>query len=155
MNDLFSLLCAVGVFVPAGVGLGAALLLERFWGRWAWLVGWVVSVGLFVIFYALYYLTVRLTPCEPAGSLTCGEPPVGALLLFGGMACVLAIGYGLAQTALFLFLQSVYAREAQPGEFGQEYAPEQGEFAAEYPLTEMGEGEAEYPPPGMTDSERQ
>jgi hypothetical protein len=112
MNSPITWLCLGSLFVPTALGVGLALALHRRLGGWAYLVGYALPpVGL-VALYALYLAMVRATPCEPAGSLACGETVGYALVIFlAFMALTIVLG-AVAQLVLFIILRA--RRRAQP-----------------------------------------
>ncbi len=103
MNLVVTLLCALALFVPAVVGVGVTFVAERFLERWAFALGWFVPMLAFVLLYALYHIFIRALPCEPAGSLACGQPPLAAFLLFLGVFIFTALANASAQLALYFF----------------------------------------------------
>jgi hypothetical protein len=105
MDALFSLVCIISLVVPAIVGVGIAFVLERYLGRWAYVAGGLLPVIVFAGLYTLYHIWIRATPCEPVGSLVCGEPLSIALFLFLVILLVVILANALAQGALYLFLQ--------------------------------------------------
>lgn len=106
MNSPITWLCLFSFFVPAAIGVGLSLILHPRLGGWAYLVGYgLPPVGL-VALYALYLAMVRANPCEPAGSLGCGEATGYALILFlAAMALTIIVG-AIAQLVLFLILRA-------------------------------------------------
>lgn len=137
MNALITALCLCGLFVPTAIGVGISMLLVRWVGNWAYVLGWLVPVLALIGLYAIYGVWIRITPCEPAGSLACGEPLAYALILFLGVLCLTALGNALAQGAVFFYLRAQPPPQAYPEE---EYAPEAYEGLEGY------EGTAGYPP---------
>lgn len=106
MNSPITWLCLCSLFVPTAIGVGLTLILHPRLGGWAYLVGYgLPPVGL-VALYALYLAMVRATPCEPAGSLACGETTGYALVIFlAGMAPTIVVG-AIAQLVLFFILRA-------------------------------------------------
>jgi hypothetical protein len=84
MDSLISFLCLCSFFVPSAFGVGLTLLLERSFGVRAYWIGWLLPLILLTGLYGADILWMRATPCEPAGSLECGEPAAYALILFVG-----------------------------------------------------------------------
>lgn len=111
MDALLTLLCIVSLLVPAALGVGITFLLERFLGRWAYVAGGLLPVIVFTGLYTLYHIWIRATPCEPVGSLACGEPLSIAFFLFVAILIVVMLANALAQGALYLFL---HPRETPP-----------------------------------------
>ncbi len=112
MNSPISWLCLFSLFVPTAMGVTLALALHPRLRGWAYLVGYALPpVGL-VALYALYLAIVRANPCEPAGSLACGETTGYALVIFlAFMALTLVMG-AVAQVVVFFILRA--RRRAQP-----------------------------------------
>lgn len=106
MDSLISFLCLCSFFVPTAFGVGITLLLERSIGVWAYLVGWLLPLILLIGLYVAYALWMRATPCEPAGSLGCGEAAAYTLILFIGIFALTAIVNAIAQAAMFLVLRA-------------------------------------------------
>jgi hypothetical protein len=106
MNSPTSWLCLFSLFVPTALGVGLTLALHRRLGAWAYLLGYTLPpVGL-VALYALYLAMVRANPCEPAGSLACGETTGYALVIFlAFMALTIVLG-AVAQLVLFFILRA-------------------------------------------------
>ncbi|MBI4673315.1 MAG: hypothetical protein HY741_16820 [Chloroflexi bacterium] len=105
--DLFlSLLCFGAFFVPTFIGVGVTLLVEKYLGVWAYLVGWALPVILLIGLYAVYDVYLRATPCEPAASLACGEPLAYAFVLFIALLCLTVFANALAQGAVYFFLRA-------------------------------------------------
>ncbi|GIL16249.1 MAG: hypothetical protein BroJett039_14220 [Chloroflexota bacterium] len=111
MEIIISLFCLCLVFAPPLCGVGFALLLEKRFGLWAYLGGWALSVFATGGAYILYDIALRLTPCEPADKLACGEPLASAFVFLVGWLCVILIANFLAQLALYLFLRARRERE--------------------------------------------
>jgi hypothetical protein len=103
MDSLISFLCLCTFFVPTAFGIGITLLLKRSIGDWAYLTGWLLPPIVLAGLYGIYFLWMRATPCEPAGSLQCGEPAAYALILFMGIFILTAIANTFARGGLFLF----------------------------------------------------
>jgi hypothetical protein len=57
---------------------------------------------------------MRATPCEPAGSLTCGELVAYALIVFVGVLGLTAVVNTIAQVAMFLFLRTQQRAPSMP-----------------------------------------
>ncbi len=70
----------------------------------------IVLFGLYVAFD----LWTRATPCEPAGSLACGESAAYALIIFAGVLGLTAIANAIAQVAMFLFLRARRRAQSTP-----------------------------------------
>lgn len=102
MNSPTTWLCLFSLFVPAAIGAGLALALHRRMGGWAYLVGYVVPLVGLVALYALYIAMVRANPCEPAGSLACGETTGYALVIFLVFMAITIIAGAFAQLTVFL-----------------------------------------------------
>ncbi len=112
MSSPLSWLCLCSLFVPPAIGVALALALHPRLRGWAYLVGYALPpVGL-VALYALYLAMVRANPCEPAGSLGCGEATGYALVIFFAfMAITITVG-AVAQLVVFILLRA--RRHAQP-----------------------------------------
>lgn len=152
MEILLAFLCCGSLLMTTAFGVGVTFVLERFLGIWAYVVGAILPVILFTALYTTYHIYVRSTPCEPAGSLACGQPFISAFFLFVGVAFFLLIANILAQTSLYLFLfgrrqpipAAVYENVgADTGEYvgappptGEEPMPEQGGPVAQMPAAE-------------------
>jgi hypothetical protein len=122
---LISLLCLCTIFVPVLLGVGLTLLAERQIGRWAYLLGGLLPVIVLFILYGAYDVALRVTGCEPADSLACGQPLAAAFLFSVGFLCVTIIASALAQAAVFFFLNG--RRQAQMQGYmdtGEEYGQE-------------------------------
>lgn len=104
MEILLVFLCCGSLLFTTALGVGVTLLLERFLGIWAYVAGALVPVILFTALYTLYHIYVRATPCEPVGSLSCGEPFIAAFFLFAGVAFFLLLANILAQASLYFLL---------------------------------------------------
>ncbi len=106
MNSLYSWLCLFSLFVPTAIGVALALALHPRVGGWAYLVGYALPpVGL-VALYALYFAIVIANPCEPAGSLACGERAGYILVIFlACMAITIVVG-AVAQLVVFSILRA-------------------------------------------------
>ncbi len=105
-----SWLCLCSLFFPTAIGVALALVLHPRLRGWAYLVGYAgPPVGL-VVLYALYLAMVRANPCEPAGSLACGETTGYALLIFLAFIAITLIVGAVAQLVVFFILR---ARRAQ------------------------------------------
>lgn len=111
MDVLPVLLCCFALWLPMLLGLGISYYAERFLGRRAYLVGWLVPIILFITFYGLYHLWLRLLSCTPVERLICGEPFLNLFLLFACVLGVVMLANGAAQFALYLF---VHRRDAPP-----------------------------------------
>jgi hypothetical protein len=103
MDSLISFLCLCSFFVPTLFGVAVALLLKRSLKGWAYLVGWLAPLLLLFGLFAIYVLWIWATPCEPVGSLECGEPVAYAFILFAGVFALTAIANAIAQGVMFLF----------------------------------------------------
>ncbi len=103
MSSPLSWLCLCSLFVPPAIGVALALALHPRLRGWAYLVGYALPpVGL----VALYLAMVRANPCEPAGSLACGEATGYALVIFlAFMAITLLVG-AVAQPVVFFILRA-------------------------------------------------
>ncbi len=102
MDVLFALLCGVALVLSMGVGVGVTFYAEKFWGRRAYLVGWLVPIFLFATLYALYHLWLRLLSCTPTERV-CGEPFQTLALIFVAVLCVVMLANASAQFSLYLF----------------------------------------------------
>ncbi len=112
MNSPISWLCLCSLFVPMSIGVALALALHWRLGGWAHLVGYAVPPVGIIALYALYLATVRANPCEPAGSLACGETTGYVLVIFlAYMAITIVVGTA-AQLVVFFILRA--RRRAQP-----------------------------------------
>ena len=111
MEIFVSLLCVCIVFAPTLLGVGITLLTENRLGLWAYLLGWAAPVIVVGGIYALYDVALRLTPCEPADGLACGEPLASAFVFLVTWLCVILIANFFAQVAVYLFLYT--RREAE------------------------------------------
>ncbi len=106
MNSPISWLCLCPLFVPTAIGVALALALHPRLKGWAYLVGYVLPpVGL-VALYALYLAMVRANPCEPAGSLACGETTGYALVIFLVFMAITIVLGGLSQLVVFFSLRA-------------------------------------------------
>lgn len=103
MDVLLALFCCVALVVGMGAGVGVTFYAEKFFGRRAYLVGWLVPILLFGAFYAIYHLWLRLLSCTPDTRLICGEPVQNLFLLFGIVLCVIMLANAAAQISLYLF----------------------------------------------------
>src|SRR5262245_389843 len=103
MNVLFVPLCCVGLVLPMALGLGISFYAERFLGRRAYVVGWLVPIFIFVTLYGLYHLWLRLLSCTPVNRLICGEPFLYIFLLFTAVLAILMLANGASLFALYLF----------------------------------------------------
>lgn len=126
MLEIFvACLCVGLVFATPLIGVGITLLTEKWLGLWAYALGWAVPVILVSGAYALYDIALRLTPCEPADGLSCGEPLASAFVFMVTWLCVILIANFLAQLAVYLFL---YARREAQGlqqaQLAEEEAPQ-------------------------------
>ena len=97
-------LCAL--LVPTALGVGVTLLLKRFIGGWAYVVGWFFPLIALFGLYMAFVLRMRATPCEPAGSLACGELVAYALMLLVGVLGLTVVVNTIAHVAMFLFLRA-------------------------------------------------
>ena len=106
MNSLISWLCLFSLFVPTAIGVALALALHPRLRGWAYLVGYALSLVAPFALFALYFAMVRAKPCEPAGSLACGETTGYALVLFlACMAITILVG-AVAQVVAFFILRA-------------------------------------------------
>lgn len=111
MLEIFvALLCLCLVFLTPLVGVAITLLTEKWLGLWAYALGWAVPVILVGGAYALYDITLRVAPCEPADGLACGEPLAAAFVFLVAWLCVILIANFLAQLAVYLYLYSSQSR---------------------------------------------
>lgn len=110
MNTLISVLCLAGLLLPTALGVGITVLLRRAIGGWAHLVGWILPVILLIGLYAAIDLWTRATPCEPPGTLRCGEPAGYALILFVAILALTVVANTIAQAAMFLIWRMRQAR---------------------------------------------
>lgn len=106
MNSPTSWLCLGSLFVPALIGVGLALVLHRRLGGWAYLIGYVLPPLGLVALYALYLAIVRANPCEPAGSLGCGEATGYALVIFLAFLALTIVLGAVAQLVLVFILRA-------------------------------------------------
>lgn len=104
MEILLVFLCCGSLVITTAFGLGITFVLERFLGIWAYVAGALIPVVIFTALYTLYHIYVRATPCEPVGSLVCGEPFIVAFFLFLAVAFVILLANVLAQTSLYFLL---------------------------------------------------
>lgn len=95
------------------LGVGISFYAEKFWGRRAYLVGWLAPLILFATLYALYHLWLRLLSCIPEDRV-CGEPLPTLALIFIAVLAVVALANATAQYALYLFRHPPVAAPA-PG----------------------------------------
>lgn len=102
MNSPTTWLCLFSLFVPSAIGSALALALHRRMAGWAYLVGYAVPLLGLVALYALYLAIVRAKPCEPAGSLACGEATGYALVIFLVFIAITIIAGAFAQVIVFL-----------------------------------------------------
>ncbi len=103
----FTLLFGLGAcLVPTALGIGVTLLLKRSIGVWAYVVGWLFPLIVLLGLYMAFALRMRAMPCEPAGSLACGEFVAYTLILFVGVLGLTAVVNAIAQLAMFLFLRA-------------------------------------------------
>ena len=112
MSTLTLLLGLGAVLVPTALGIGVTLLLKRFIGVWAYVVGWLFPLIVLFGLYMAFALRMRATPCEPVGSLACGELVAYTLIVFVGVLSLAAVANAIAQVAMFLFLRA--RRDARP-----------------------------------------
>ena len=117
-STLFPLVCLCVLFMPTVFGVAITLIFERWLGVVAYVLGWLVPIIALITLYILYDIWIRATPCEPTGSLACGEPLAYALILFVAVLCLTALANALAQVAAFFFLQG--RRRARVWEIGPE-----------------------------------
>lgn len=111
MNSPTTWLCLFALFVPTAIGVALALALHPRLRGWAYLVGYALPpIGLAAL-YALYLAMVRANPCEPAGSLACGETTGYALVIFLAFMAITVVVGAVAQLVVLLVLR---ARRAQP-----------------------------------------
>ncbi len=115
MNTLTSFLCLGALLVPTLFGVGLTLVLKRFIGGWAYGVGWLLPLMGIVGLYAAYLARMRAIPCEPAGSLACGEAVGYALVLFVALLGLTAIVNTIAQVVIFLFSRARRPAPSVPG----------------------------------------
>jgi hypothetical protein len=145
----FTALCCFTLLISAAIGAAISFFGERYAGRWAYVIGWFVPVAILGLAYILYFAYVRATPCQPVGSLSCGEPLIAAFGLFTGVLCLTALGNAVAQLAVYMYhrqgrvepyaVAEPYATPdpyAQPDPYAppdayapQEYAPPAGPLA--------------------------
>lgn len=155
MNGLTIVLCLCALFVPTAIGVGITLLLVRSAGIWAYVVGWLVPVLALIGVYAAFDIYTRATPCEPAGSLACGEPLAYALVLFLGVFCLTALANALAQGAVFVYLrahpnafapqgQMAYGGEPYQESFGWQEQYSQEEVYGQQPYGQQPYGQQPY-----------
>jgi hypothetical protein len=107
MDALFVLGCLCAVFVPVILGLGLSYIFERYIGGWAFVVGTLASLILFAGLYTVNFIWTKATGCEPADSLACGEPFIGAFALFFGVILFVALATAAAQFAFYVFLNNL------------------------------------------------
>ncbi len=112
MNSPISWLCLFSLFVPAAIGVALALVLHPRLRGWAYLVGYVLPLVGLVALYALYLAMVRANPCEPAGSLGCGEATGYALVIFLVFMAITIVLGAVAQFVVFIILRT--RRRVQP-----------------------------------------
>jgi hypothetical protein len=106
MNSPLSWFCLFSLFVPTVIGVALALALHPRLGGWAHLVGYALPpVGL-VALYALYFAIVRANPCEPAGSLACGERAGYLLVIFLAFMAITIVVGAVAQLVVFFILRA-------------------------------------------------
>ena len=115
MDALISFLCLGAALVPTAFGVGMTLLLKRFIGVWAHVVGWLLPMIVLFGLYVAFALWRRATPCEPVGSLACGESVAYTLVMFVGVLGLTAIANAIAQVAMFLFLRARRRAQSMPG----------------------------------------
>ena len=106
MNSPFSWLCLFSLFVPTGLGVVLALALHARLGGWAYLVGYALPPVGVVALYALYFAVVRANPCEPAGSLACGERAGYLLVIFLAFMAITIVVGAVAQLVVFFILRA-------------------------------------------------
>ncbi|MFN8454171.1 MAG: hypothetical protein U0401_05765 [Anaerolineae bacterium] len=111
MDSLISWLCLCSFFTPSAFGVGVTWFLEKSLGGRAYWVGWLLPLLGLVGLFGAWFLRMRATPCEPVGSLECGEPAAYTLILFVGTFILTAIVNAIAQVALFWFWRG--RRQAQ------------------------------------------
>ncbi len=101
MNSPITWLCLFSLFVPTAIGVALALVLHPRLRGWAYLVGYALPLVGLVALYALYLAMVRANPCEPAGSLGCGEATGYALVIFLAYMAITIIVGAVAQLVVF------------------------------------------------------
>ncbi len=106
MNPPYSLLCLFFLFAPTAIGVALALALHPRLRGWAYLIGYVLPpVGLVGLF-ALYFAIVSANPCEPAGSLACGERAGYILVIFLACMGITIVVGAVAQLVIFFILRA-------------------------------------------------
>ncbi len=101
MNSPITLLCFCSLFVPPAIGVVLALALHSRLRGWAYLAGYALPLVGLVALYALYLAMVRANPCEPAGSLACGETTGYALVIFLVFMAITIVAGAVAQLVVF------------------------------------------------------
>ncbi len=112
MNSPTTWLCLFSLFVPTAIGVALTLALHPRLRGWAYLVGYALPLVGLVALYALYFAIVRANPCEPAGSLACGERAGYLLVIFLAFMVITLIVGAVAQLVVFFILWT--RRRAQP-----------------------------------------
>ncbi len=105
MNSPITWLCLCSLFVPTALGAALGLVLHPRLRGWAYLVGYLLPLVGLVALYALYLAMVRANPCEPAGSLACGETTGYALVIFLVFMAVTIVLGAVAQLVVFAILR--------------------------------------------------
>jgi hypothetical protein len=137
MEWLIALLCLCTIFVPPLIGVGIALIAQRYIGRWAYALGWLLPTLVIITAYAAYDAALRVIPCTaPEDSLACGNPVANAFLLFVGMLCVIALANACAQGAVYLFRNGQRLKQMPPQEPFTQEPFQQEQFAPEEPIAE-------------------
>ncbi len=106
MNSPTTWLCLFSLFVPAAIGVALALVLHPRLKGWAYLIGYVLPLVGLVALYALYLASLRANPCEPAGSLGCGEATGYALMIFFAFMAITIVLGAVAQLVVFFVLRA-------------------------------------------------
>lgn len=151
MEFMLAFLCCGALVLTTAFGAGVTYALERFLGGWAYVVGAVLPVIAFAAFYTVYYIWIRATPCEPAGSLACGEPFFVALLLFVGVAFFVLIANILAQTSLYLYLYG--SRQTIPAAVYDNVGEDTGEYVTAPAPADADQRELYAAAPAPTDAQ--
>jgi hypothetical protein len=106
MDSLISFLCLCSFFMPSAFGVGVTLFLEKSFGGRAYWIGWLLPLIVLAGLFGALVLWTWAIPCEPAGSLACGEQAAYELILFIGIFALTAIVNAIAQGAMFLVLRA-------------------------------------------------
>ncbi len=106
MNSPLSWLCLFSFFVPTAIGVALTLALHPRLGGWAYLVGYALPPVGVIALYALYFAIARANPCEPAGSLACGEIAGYLLVLFLAHMGITIVAGAVAQLVVFFILRA-------------------------------------------------